>query len=87
MALSVMSLYVSPQMVTTLLANEHSLNLCIPRDYTYEQVLLQAKHIEGCVKVNDLTKEQNTYRSYSNLRCLIKTTKGWQIHLTSFGLT
>lgn len=50
MGVSVMSLYVCLQMVTTQPANEHPIKQCVQRDYTHEQVLTLAEHNEKCVK-------------------------------------
>lgn len=50
MGVSVMSLHVCLQMVTTQPANEHSIKQCVQKDYTHEQVLTLAEHTEKCVK-------------------------------------
>lgn len=50
MGVSVMSLCVCLQMVTTQPANEHPIKQCVQRDYTHEQVLAPPKHTEKGVE-------------------------------------
>lgn len=50
MGVSVMSLYVCLQMVTTQPANEHPIKQCVQKDYTHEQLLTPDKHTEKRVK-------------------------------------
>lgn len=64
MGVSVMSLYVCLQMVTTQPANEHHIKQCVQRDYTHEQVRTLAKHTEKCVK-------EQVYRDFvTGVSCL-----------------